>query len=101
MSILKDQMGLNINEKNEVEIDISDIVSSVTNISTLNVTIPHPFDLGLLDRTIPNLNLSAIKNLNITLPNGSVFGNVVNLGDLLDGNVTITLKNVLERFNES
>ena len=67
-------MGLNVNDKNEVVIDISDLLGAALNVSNLNVTIPTPINLNALERAIPNLNLTWLKRLNITLPQSSILG---------------------------
>jgi len=63
-----------------VIINIYDIIQDAIDLDNVNITIPSPFNIS---NVLPNFNYSILDDLNITLPNNTLFG-----GD--DGKLNLT-----------
>lgn len=84
-------MNLEVDKDNNVLIDVNEILQNAFNLSSLDIKIPAPVNISSF--LPPGFNYSILDDLNITLPNSTLFnnGSEFNLTKLLKGELVISL----------
>jgi len=81
-------------------LNIYDILQNAIDLGDVNITIPSPFNIS---NVLPNFNYSILDDLNLTLPNNTLFGGdgTLNLTQLFKGELNISLEGILDTLNSS